>query len=259
MGGPYPIHNAAMDRVVNAAHEARAALGAAATGPLPDVLALVEEGHGVPVGVVALGPGLAGAYLRRPRGALILLNGADAAPRLRFTLAHELGHHVLAHEQSVDTHAALDRPARAIEVQANRFAAELLVPVPAVRAWLAGRDAPAVGLDDVVELAARFGISAPAALFRLQAAGALGDRERAARIRAEIDDNAHLDLRHRRRLPDLDDGLARARERMPRVRPGSALDAYARGTLGAERLAAVVRATLADVQATMRAADLEPR
>ena len=233
-------------------------LGDSVEEPLADLLALVEEGHGVPVGVLALDPGLAGAYLRRPRGALILLNGVDPTPRLRFTLAHELGHHVLAHEQSVDTHAGLERPARAIEVQANRFAAELLAPVPAVAAWLAGRSSPAVGLDDVVELAARFGISAPAALFRLQAAGALEDRARAARIRAEIDENAHLDLRHRRGLPDRDDALARARARMPRVREGSALDAYARGTLGAERLAAFVRATLEDVEATMRAADLAP-
>jgi Zn-dependent peptidase ImmA (M78 family) len=248
-----------MDRVLDAARTARAVLGDSVEEPLADLLALVEEGHGVPVGVLALDAGLAGAYLRRPRGALILLNGADPAPRLRFTLAHELGHHVLAHEQSVDTHAGLERPARAIEIQANRFAAELLAPVPAVVAWLAGRSSPAVGLDDVVELAARFGISAPAALFRLQAAGALEDRARAARIRAEIDENAHLDLRHRRGLPDLDDALARARVRMPRVREGSALDAYARGTLGAERLAALVRATLEDVEATMRAADLAPR
>jgi Zn-dependent peptidase ImmA (M78 family) len=247
-----------MDRVLDAARRARAVLGDAVEEPLADVLALVEEGHGVPVGVLALDAGLAGAYLRRPRGALILLNGSDAAPRLRFTLAHELGHHMLEHEQSVDTHAALERPARAIEIQANRFAAELLVPVPAVVAWLAGRGSAVVGLDDVVELAAHFGISAPAALFRLQAAGTLPDRARAARIRAEIDENAHLDLRHRRRLPDLDDALARARERMPRVRPGSALDAYARGTLGAERLAWVVRAALEDVQATMRAAELAP-
>jgi Zn-dependent peptidase ImmA (M78 family) len=248
-----------MDTVLQAAREARAVLGTPVRAPLPDVLELVEEGHGVPVGVLALDAAIAGAYLPRPRGALILLNGADAAPRLRFTLAHELGHHVLEHEQSVDTHAGLNRPVRAIEIQANAFAAELLVPVAAVVAWLAGRGGgPAIGLDDVVELAAEFGISAPAALFRLQAAGALRDRGRADRIREEIDDNAHLDLRHRRHLPDFDDSLARARERMPRVRPGSALDAYARGALGAERLAALVRAPVDDVRSTMRAADLAP-
>jgi Zn-dependent peptidase ImmA (M78 family) len=244
-----------MDSVLEAARDARAVLGAPVDAPLPDVLALVEEGHGVPVGVLELDAGIAGAYLPRPRGALILLNGADPVPRLRFTLAHELGHHVLDHERSVDTHAVLRRPVRAIEVQANAFAAELLVPVAAV---LARRPERPVGLGEVVELAAAFGVSALVALFRLQAAGALPDRARVGRIRAEIEDNAHLDLRHRLHLPDFEDGLSRARERMPRVRPGSALDAYARGSLGAERLAALVRAPVEDVRTTMRAADLAP-
>ena len=247
-----------VDPVVARAREARAALGTPEEAPLADVLALAEQGHGVPVGVLALERGLAGAYLRRPRGALILLNGTDPAARLRFTLAHELGHHLLEHEQSVDTAADISRPRRPVEVQANRFAAELLVPLPAVRAWLAARRSPAVGLDEVVELGAAFGVSAPAALFRLQAAGALRDQARFARIEEEIEGNAHLDLRHRRRLPGFEDGLSRARERMPRVPPGSALDAYARGTLAAERLAAIVRAPLADVRATTRAADLAP-
>ena len=247
------------DRILAAAHVARAVLGAPESEPLADVLALVEEGHGVPVGVLALDAGIAGAYLRRPRGALILLNGTDAAARLRFTLAHELGHHVLEHEQSVDTHAELRRPVRRMEIEANGFAAELLAPVPAVRAWVAAHASPAVGLVEVVELAARFGISAPAAFYRLQAAGALGDRERAGRIREEIEQNAHLDLRHRLHLPDFDDGLSVARGRMPRLPGGSALDAYARGTIAAERLAAIVRVPVDEVRATMRAADLEPR
>jgi Zn-dependent peptidase ImmA (M78 family) len=235
---------------------ARAARGGA-EGPL-DVLALVEEEHGVPVGVLALEEGLAGAYLRRPRGALILLNGTEAAPRLRFTLAHELGHHVLSHSQSVDTAAGLRRPERPMEVQANRFAAELLAPAAAVRAWLDARDGVGVGLDEVVALGATYGISAPAALFRLVAAGALPERARVRRLLDEIEEGAHLDLRHRLGLPAFEDGLSRARERMPRVPPGSALDAFARGELGAERLAAMVRAALDDVRSTMRAVDLVP-
>jgi Zn-dependent peptidase ImmA (M78 family) len=233
--------------VLAAARAARGALGAGEEEPV-DVLALVEDGHGVPVGVLELGPELAGAYLRRPRGAVILVNGGDAAARLRFTLAHELGHHVLEHAQSVDTPAGLAAPAARAEIDANAFAAELLVPVAAVRAWLAARDPVAVGLDEVVALAAAFGVSAPAALFRLQAAGAI-PRDRLGRLRDEIAEDAHLDLRHRLGLPAFEDGLSAARERMPRVPPGSALDAYARGELAAERLAAMVRATLDDLNA----------
>jgi Zn-dependent peptidase ImmA (M78 family) len=245
-----------MDPVLARAREAR--LGTPGDGPLDDVLGLAEEGHGVPVGVLVLEGGLAGAYLRRPRGALILLNGSEPAARLRFTLAHELGHHVLQHGQSVDTRAEISDPRRPMEVDANRFAAELLVPLPAVDTWLAGRSPAVVGLDDVVVLAARFGVSALVALFRLQAAGAVPDRARLGRIREEIESSAHLDLRHRRRLPDLQDGLSAARERMPRVPAGSALDAYARGVMGAERLAALVRASVAEARETMRTADLAP-
>ncbi len=114
-----------------------------------------------------------------------------------------------------------------------------------------------MGLDEVVALAAGFGISAPAALFRLVAAGAV-PRDRVRRLRAELDEDAHLDLRHRLGLPAFEDGLSLARERMPRVPPGSALDAYARGELGAERLAAMVRVALQDVLETMWSVDLVP-
>ena len=244
---------------MEAAREARGEVGEDAA--VQDLLALVEQVHGVPVAVLALDAGVAGAYLRRPRGALILLNGTEAAARLRFTLAHELGHHVLRHGQSVDTPASLAAPARPVEVEANRFAAELLLPRPAVRAWLGSRPPVAVGLGDVVELAAAFGVSALVALFRLQGAGALPDRDRAARIRTEIEDGAHLDLRHRLGLRDLDDGVARARAAMPRLpgaAAGSVLDAYARGELPAERLAAVVRAGVDEARATLRAAALAP-
>jgi hypothetical protein len=45
---------------------------------------------------------------------------------------------------------------------------------------------------------------------------------------------------------------------MPRLPGGSALDAYARGTIAAERLAAIVRVEVDEVRTTMRAVDLDP-
>ena len=76
------------------------------------------------------------------------------APRRRFTVAHEIGHHLL----HSDGAAVLCRPAdvetahgdeRAREREANRFAAELLMPEPMVRA-AADRDGP-----DPIALAGR--------------------------------------------------------------------------------------------------------
>jgi Zn-dependent peptidase ImmA (M78 family) len=43
--------------------------------------------------------------------------------RQRFTIAHELGHATLAHQVPQD----------ALEVEANAFSAELLLPTPALR------------------------------------------------------------------------------------------------------------------------------
>ena len=90
----------------------------------------------------------------------------EPAPRRRFTVAHEIGHHLL----HSDGAAVLCRPAdvetaqgteRAREREANRFAAELLMPEAMVRE-AADRDGP-----DPIALAPRFGVSDVAMAYRL--------------------------------------------------------------------------------------------
>jgi len=96
----------------------------------------------------------------------------EPGPRRRFTVAHEIGHHLL----HSDGAAVLCRPAdvetaqaseRAREREANRFAAELLMPEAMVRE-AADRDGP-----DPIALAARFGVSDVAMGFRLVTLGYL--------------------------------------------------------------------------------------
>ena len=91
----------------------------------------------------------------------------EPAPRRRFTVAHEVGHHLL---HSAGGAAVLCRPAdveaaqggeRVREREANRFAAELLMPEGMVRDE-ADRDGP-----DPIALAGRFGVSDVAMGFRL--------------------------------------------------------------------------------------------
>jgi IrrE N-terminal-like domain len=90
----------------------------------------------------------------------------EPPPRRRFTVAHEIGHHLLHSDgaavlcRPVDVEAAAE-DARALERQANRFAAELLMPEDLVRAEADG-DGP-----DPIALAARFGVSDIAMGFRL--------------------------------------------------------------------------------------------
>jgi Zn-dependent peptidase ImmA (M78 family) len=97
----------------------------------------------------------------------IWLNAAEGAPRRRFTLAHELGHWVCQHLEgksapvycrAADVHPEPTAADRALEREANVFAAELLMPEDEVReAWAGDSEASA----------ARFGVSGEAMRWRL--------------------------------------------------------------------------------------------
>ncbi len=115
---------------------------------------------------------------------VLWVNGTHAPVRMRFTLAHELGHVRCGHDAgiAVDTYETLaGRTTDSREVQANAFAAELLAPAAGVRAMIDGEPT----LEDVVRIAARHGISAVAALYRLST---LRLTRRVDALRREIDE-----------------------------------------------------------------------
>ncbi len=145
-------------------------------------------GEEIPVPVEAIAEDLLGLRVEEtwditysgmlfPAERKILLNAVEAprdvAPlrRFRFTIGHEVGHwvcHVLgaARAQPVFCRAEdLSEDAdRTLEREANVFAAELLMPEPAVReAWQ--------HLSDVVACAARFDVSPTAMQWRLHSFG----------------------------------------------------------------------------------------
>jgi Zn-dependent peptidase ImmA (M78 family) len=190
------------------AREARKALGLHPAEPLRCLLTVVEERCELPVVVARLPDGVAGACYRKDERAMLWVNGAQAPARQRFTLAHELGHVRCDHDGrvAVDSFATLNGSTTTPrEVEANAFAAEFLMPAAALDELLADAGEPA--LDHVVILAAGYGTSALAALFRLVTAGCVGP-ERADRMRAEIEAGDHLRLRHHLGLELLDDRLA---------------------------------------------------
>jgi predicted transcriptional regulator len=90
----------------------------------------------------------------------------ESETRRRFTIAHEVGHHFLHSDgatvlcRPVDVDQA-DETARAKEREANRFAAELLMPEPLIRERV-----KVDGLD-VTALAGTFNVSPIAMAFRL--------------------------------------------------------------------------------------------
>jgi hypothetical protein len=167
--------------------------------------------------------------VRAGDGVVLWVNGGQPLGRQRFTLAHELGHAWCGHDGAVavDTVATLAGGAtNAYEIQANAFAAEFLMPRAAVRQVVA----PDPSLEELVVLAGHYGVSALVALFSCQAAGLLGDAH-AARLRGEIGEGLHLELRRHLDVDELDDGLA-AIDALPYLSPalrGSALGALLAG------------------------------
>jgi Zn-dependent peptidase ImmA (M78 family) len=222
------------------ARTTRERYGVPALGPVPDLVALAEGPLRLPVVVAALPEAVDGAYLPgtgAPRGATVFVNGRRPLVRQRFTLAHELGHHVLGHGSSVDDAGALDPDGAGQGMEercANAFAAELLIPQDAARAWVQTA-APAVRkppvLEDVVRFAAAFGVSASMACIRLRTAK-LVDAPTADALLAVIEEHEHLALAERLDgLPVLQDTLAAVA-----AHGGTRLPAAFAGSIGALRL-----------------------
>jgi Zn-dependent peptidase ImmA (M78 family) len=239
------------NRGAKRAREARAELGLAPDTPLDCVLTAIEERAGVPVVFLALGGDLAGAYLPQP---LIFLSGDQPSNRLRFTLAHEFGHHWMRHGKAVDRVATLRDRDEPREIEANAFAAEFLTPKAAVLRYVDERAAAPISLDVVVRLATRFGTSAQAALIRLRTAGVLSSGSLYDKLDGEISEGLHLMLAHHLGLADKDDGIARARQetpRMPAALRGSPLAAFLAGQIDVEDLARASGRTPAEAQAAV--------
>lgn len=199
------------------AREAREALGLG-VGPLTDLLTTIERQGGAHVLVLALGADVAGAFIDRPALPLLFDNGNDAAVRQRFTLAHEFGHLRMKHGSVVDRPEAISGYDHdPVEVSANAFAAELLMPKHAVQAWGHESVGPRLELRDVVEFAWAFGVSAQAGRYAFAAARVETDEACLAELDAAIAGEAHIALAHELRLAPLGDGLARIDGDLPRV------------------------------------------
>lgn len=100
-----------------------------ASGPIKNLTSLVERA-GVVVNWSRLGGASVSGITSRAPGQppLVLLNEANPADRMRFTLAHELGHMVMHRF-----------PNASMEDEANQFASALLMPAADIRPAFQGR------------------------------------------------------------------------------------------------------------------------
>lgn len=140
--------------------------------PVP-VESIAEDYLGLSVSASAL-DGLSGVLY--PAERRIELNAEEPEARRRFTLAHELGHWICqcvgrtpAPMYCRAEEVTADPGARAVEREANIFAAELLLPEHVVRS-------EHTRTAEIAELADRFGVSPLAMQWRLYNLAVVHDR-----------------------------------------------------------------------------------
>ncbi len=135
----------------------------------------IARAEGVRVVFRDLRGDLSGFLLRRPDGSLIGVNNHHPLVRQRFTIAHELGHYTLFRSDGVHVDHSFELRNRLAsqgvddrEIEANLFAAELLLPRRLLAADV-GVSIPIDPFDDSVieRLAKRYKVSVQALTIRL--------------------------------------------------------------------------------------------
>lgn len=96
---------------------------------------------------------------------IITVNQNHHENRRRFTIAHELGHYTLGHGAKEDV-IYRNGNSDPDEVEANAFAAEILMPKGAIHYLLFDK-----GINSVQELAHKFWVSEQAMIYRLRNLG----------------------------------------------------------------------------------------
>lgn len=253
-----------VSRPVAAAWAAREELGIGRDAPIADVLRLIEDAARIPVTLLPLPEKVAGAYGRAAADEpYIFVNSWTHAPRRRFTLAHEFGHHALGHVGMVDLQEDIDRETSPRETEANQFAAEFLAPLQAARNWMEARGYASVTLDVLVQLANDFGISAESARYRLAQARFLTKPREIAALDAQIEAGEHVARFHALNLERPYDAISTERIARGSFRPSAviqrdAMEVYRYGVLGVDEIAATLGRTPQEIEEAFRARGIEP-
>ncbi|WP_432054302.1 helix-turn-helix domain-containing protein [Streptomyces sp. bgisy022] len=177
-----------------------------------DMPGSIEAAFGIHVTAQAFGSGFDGLSWRSRDCRIIVINTDAAWSRQRFTLAHELGHHLAGdvdREGLVVDADVMSTRHRIQEMRANAFAAALLMPEEEVRERVGRTVTPSL----FASLIGVFLVSSDAMAWRLKSLGLVDDTQRTALSRMSAAEAAlaggwqdrYFDLvRHqsRQRLPE---------------------------------------------------------
>ncbi len=152
-----------------------------ARGPRAPVdVAKLAEAQGVRIIYQDMEDSISGMLVHDTDATVIAVNARHHANRQRFTIAHELGHHVLHADHPtvfVDNRMVHFRAESLTgghtwtEVEANAFAAELLMPAPALRRDLGSNALDLFDDEGLRGLADRYQVSTQALTIRLTKLG----------------------------------------------------------------------------------------
>lgn len=259
----------------------RLGLGIAPVGELGELL----ESQGVRTAMVSLPANISGLTLSDDTiGVFVVVSAAHPELRRRFSLAHEYAHVLLDRDRSGAISRAENR-SDLLEVRANAFAAEFLMPMDGViqfvqalgkgaasRAQMAvfdeaeavqveQRAAPGsqeIQLYDVALLAHHFGASRISALYRLKNLRFVDERD-FHRLKSQEEAGAGKSIAEFLAAPELSGGQS-TREDFRRRFLGLALEAYRREEITQSKfseLAAMVGMRREEVRVALRSAKLD--
>jgi Zn-dependent peptidase ImmA (M78 family) len=165
------------NQAAEAVRQAKAVLARSKSDRLPIPVEDIARDHGVAVKHLALDDELSGMSFIKDGISIIVVNSGHHPNRQRFTIAHELGHHIL-HKNYLLDNVHVDKViyrnqkssdgVHLKEIQANAFAAELLMPASKVKQYIH------VDINDEAEVAAVakvFKVSTAAMTIRLNNLG----------------------------------------------------------------------------------------
>lgn len=183
-----------------------------------------------------------GRYVKTGDQAVVVVNTrVQHSGRVRFTIAHEIGHHML-HSEGLTNVAFVDDQVGGggtkdpKEVEADAFAAYLLAPTKALKADVEALKT--ITFDDVVDLMVRYGLSYRALAYRLNNSGIINKKQADALI-AESEGQVETSIKAKGGYAE--DARVLGETAIPDELRENALKLYAHGAINAKRLAEMLR------------------